>query len=220
MSRSTLEPPTITASPSGKSRKAIRPGTDGWTIADFANPEIDWPVDGEAYELVDGVLRVMSPFGSYGGRPANRLRDFLVVKQGFGNGEFFQEMDLVLRDSDRTARPDFFYLTPALLARQTEIERARGLGKRDYRPIFVPPALVVESISIGHERHDRVTKRRYYAEAAIPHYWILDAADESLECLVLEGTDYRLETRGVRPEAVKSAALGGIEVPLDQIWPE
>ncbi len=198
--------------------KVIRPGTTGWTIEDFADRAIDWPVDGDEFELVDGVLRVMAPFGIRSGEPANGLRDLLVRQ--IHNGRFYQEVDLLLRDPDRTARPDLFYMTSAQRVRQKEIEAERGIGKNDYRPVFVPPALVVESISIGHERHDRVTKRRYYAEARVAHYWLLDPADESLECLVLDGDDYRTEAHGRRSDVVKSAALGGIEIPLDQIWPE
>lgn len=32
-----------------------------------------------------------------------------------------------------------------------------------YRPLYVMPQLIVESVSRGYESHDRVTKRDWYA---------------------------------------------------------
>ncbi len=64
--------------------------------------------------------------------------------------------------------------------------RAR-LPVPDVRPITVAPDWICEVISESNEAHDRVTKRRIYAEAGVAHYWIVDPEARTLECFSLEG---------------------------------
>jgi len=63
-------------------------------------------------------------------------------------------------------RPDFAYYTPADAAARLDLAANRVLG---------PPTRVVEVVSEDEEERDRVTKRREYAAAGIPHYSV--AAD-------------------------------------------
>jgi Uma2 family endonuclease len=41
--------------------------------------------------------------------------------------------------------------------------------------------LVVEVLSPGSVRHDRVTKRRYYQQGGVPEYWIIDQDGQVIE---------------------------------------
>ncbi|MGH3885988.1 MAG: Uma2 family endonuclease, partial [Pseudonocardiaceae bacterium] len=53
--------------------------------------------------------------------------------------------------------------------------------------------VVVEIVSPGSRRTDHVAKRSEYADAGIPHYWIVDL-DESvslLDCHLAEGFGYQ-----------------------------
>lgn len=51
--------------------------------------------------------------------------------------------------------------------------------------------LIVEILSPGTRRQDLVTKRSEYADAGIPHYWIVDLdAGPSIEVLRLDGGAY------------------------------
>lgn len=86
--------------------------------------------------------------------------------------------------------------------------------------ILVPPTLVIESISLGHEAHDRETKRVWYAEARIPNYWLLDAQQRTLEWLVLAGDDYRLDSAGRDSNEVGPAMFPGLTIPLSKLWAE
>jgi Uma2 family endonuclease len=80
------------------------------------------------------------------------------------------------------------------------------------------PTLLVESISVGHEYHDRVIKREWYAEANIPNYWLLDAKERSLVCLVLGGDGYIEEASGRDNDVVQASVFGGVMVPLADVW--
>lgn len=59
---------------------------------------------------------------------------------------------------------------PDLLVHPTTQESARFTGR---------PALVVEVLS-GNRRNDLVRKWHLYAEAGLPHYWLLDVGEASL----------------------------------------
>lgn len=50
--------------------------------------------------------------------------------------------------------------------------------------------LVMEVISPDHRRHDVETKRREYAQAGIPEYWIIDPQRQQVLVLRLDGQGY------------------------------
>lgn len=204
----------------GGEKRDFRVGTAGWTVDDLNDPEILRQWTQGRYEIVEGVLTLMAPQGIGGIGPLSKLRNFLydhTRQHGFG-GEFMHEVDVLMRPR-RVPRPDMVYLTPEQEAEQAKTENDRGVSGLRYRPLYVMPTLIVESVSRGYEAHDRITKREWYAEGGVPHYWILDADEQSLECLTLDGTGYRTEARGVRPQTITASLLGGLQVPLERIWP-
>lgn len=55
-------------------------------------------------------------------------------------------------------------------------------GKRPRADIPVRQSLlVVEVLSPGSQRHDRLTKRRYYQRGGVPEYWIVDQDSQVVE---------------------------------------
>lgn len=60
------------------------------------------------------------------------------------------------------------------------------LEKPDVRPITVAPDWICEVISESNEAHDRVTKRRLYAEHKVQHYWLVDPNARTLDAFSLE----------------------------------
>jgi Uma2 family endonuclease len=139
------------------------------------------------------------------------------------DGRLVTEVDLVL-SALRVPRVDAVYLSPEDRRLQREANAAAPTRSRRrrmrYGRILVPPTLVIESLSIGHEAHDRVTKRRWYAEAKVPHYWLLNAHDRTLQCLALDGPDYRTDAEGRDEDVVRPGLFPGLAVPLGRLWTE
>jgi Uma2 family endonuclease len=54
------------------------------------------------------------------------------------------------------------------------------------RPVPVVPDWTCEVLSASKPAHDRVLKRRLYAESGVPFYWIVDPAARTLEALRLD----------------------------------
>lgn len=199
--------------------RPFEPGTLGWTIDDLEDPAIERRWLSGRYEIVDGVLTKMPaayfPSGECAFNLMHLVRNYLDAQGRPGRIAF--EVDVVLR-KDRVARADAVLLTPADDRRQ-EAARLR-LKKRDplRTRILIAPTLIVESISPDHEHHDAQTKRRWYAEGGVSHYWIVNAYTRTLECLVLDGVDYRLDASGRNKAKVEPSAFPGLVLPLADVW--
>jgi Uma2 family endonuclease len=152
-----------------------------WTIDDLSQP-ID---DGNRYEIVDGSL-VVSPAPSMRHARATIALDRLL---------------------QRSAPPDFVVSDAGI-----------GVNVKDGRTYFIPdlivfrramldtdvlaldPAdvlLVAEVLSPSNPGNDLVTKRHYYAVAAIPNYWIVNQDDSTLTVLRLDETGRRYHEHAV-----------------------
>ena len=206
-------PPTVTSS------RRFEPGTTGWTVADLEDPRIEahW-FDGR-YEIVEGVLTTMSPGYFVGGRALKRLERILedgLEQQGV-LCDFASGVDLVV-DDQRIARPDSMLLTVADQKKQTAAALRAGRVDPDQTRILIPPTLIIESVSPGHEQHDRKTKRIWYAEFGVPNYWILDYFGRSLECLLLTGGSYQLDVAGRENDLVQPSAFQPLSLPLAALW--
>jgi Uma2 family endonuclease len=200
--------------------KVFEPGTTGWRAADLNDPEIDRLWNQGAYEIVEGVLTVMPPAYHDGTRPLAKLRRLVerhLDRQRI-EGEFTHEDDFVV-GGRRVARVDMMFMSPEDERRQEEANAEGGrLPHLRFGRILVPPTLIVESISLGHQDHDRDTKRQWYADAKVPHYWILDAYERTLECLVLREGRFDVDQAGRNADELRPALFPGLVVPLADLW--
>jgi len=140
------------------------------TVAEFAALPED--TDGARYELVEGNL-VMSP------RPIgahqhciyellHQLRD-QVPTHLVGVAEVDVDLGLVPPTQPGFARvPDLVVVPREAMARQ-----------RHHGGLFHASevTLTVEVISPGSRRLDNIVKRDEYADAGIPHYWVVDLGE-------------------------------------------
>ena len=97
------------------------------------------------------------------------------------------DVDLELADPDQ---PGFSRRPDLVIVQQGARRRVRDEGGM-IRAAEV--LVVVEIVSPGSRRTDHVAKRSEYADAAIPHYWIvnLDEPVSLLDCHLAEGFGYQ-----------------------------
>lgn len=79
--------------------------------------------------------------------------------------------------------------------------------------------LVMEVVSDGDDdrRRDTQTKRREYAAAGIPEYWVVDPGLRRVTVLVLEGRAYAVRGEFGPGQRADSALLGGFGVDVDAV---
>lgn len=196
--------------------RSFIPGTTGWTADDLDDPQIERQWEEGRYEIIEGVLTTMAPAYYTGGKTLFRLM-YMVAAHAGKAGSFCPEGEVII-DQTRVIRADAVFLTPAQEARQTQAALAAGAVDPDRKRILIAPLLIIESVSPGHELHDRRTKRRWYAEFGVPNYWLLDAFGRSLQCLVLENGAYREDAAGSQEQEVRPSLFPGLVIPLKQIW--
>jgi Uma2 family endonuclease len=198
--------------------RVFAPGTTGWTVDDLDDPEIDRLWRAGRYEIVEGVLTQMAPAYLDGSFALQRLLKVLQAHfdaEGIA-GDFAGEADFVVGRA-RVPRVDAIFLTDEQKRRQAKAN-AGNRRRLKYGRLVVAPLLAIESVSIGHEDHDRETKRRWYEEFGVPNYWILDAYAKSLECLKLRRGKYALDQIGRKKGAVTPSAFPGLVIRLDDLW--
>lgn len=199
--------------------RQFQPGTTGWTAHDLNDPEIERLWFSGRYEIVEGVLTTMPAAYFAGGNAAFNLMSSIKehLKQQKLPGRFAGEVDIVV-DETRVVRADAAMLMPADEVRQAEAVRNAGRPDSRRSRILIPPTLILESVSPGHELHDQGTKRKWYAEFGVPNYWILDAFEFSLQCMVLRDGEYQDDVVGRGNEEVRPALFPGLVLSLKEIW--
>lgn len=118
-----------------------------------------WPAH-QRWELIEGVP-VMAP------SPVGKNQTLLGVLTAF----------LVARFSGWVVTPEFSYQPPGhrtYLTPDLMLIRADEDYDEEQVPYTGTPALTIEIISPSNAPNDWVAKRRIYAEAGVPEYWIID----------------------------------------------
>ncbi len=90
--------------------------------------------------------------------------------------------------------------------------------ERQHEQFVERPDLVVEVVSPQNRQHDWETKRREYAQAGIPEYWIVDPGERRIVVLTLEGDRYVVSGEYTAGQDARSVLLEGFSVPVDEVW--
>jgi Uma2 family endonuclease len=199
--------------------RRLEPGTSGWTASDLDDPQIAEQWDRGRFEIVNGILKKMPPADFDHGAVVFELLTIVRehLRGGGTSSRVSTEVDLVV-DEDDVLRVDGMLITEPDVAAQKKVLVELNRDQRKLGRIRVAPKLVIESVSVGHERHDRLTKRRIYAGFGIPNYWLVDAVRRSLECLVLDGDAYRADASGKGDDQVPVPAFPGLTIALRDVW--
>ena len=113
-------------------------------------------------------------------------------------------LDVVLPTGE-VVQPDLFFLTTE------EWERTRA-AKR----VQDVPSFVVEILSPGSVRHDRITKRKLYEQNKVREYWIVDLKARTITQLILRN-EYYEQTELMESDSVRSAVLAGFEMNIGEM---
>jgi Uma2 family endonuclease len=197
----------------------LQPGTMGWSAADLENPEIERQWLAGRYEILEGVLTIMPASLFRGGSCALRLVTLLRnhLDQEKIDLEVASEADIQINNV-RRVRSDYACVFGEDLAKFAALKfEQEDTDWRDYA-LSIPPSLVIESVSRGHETHDRQTKLMWYSEFGVPRYWIVDAYAKSLECLMLRQGIYEVDAMGTASQAISPASVAGLTISLPDVW--
>lgn len=149
------------------------------TVADLT----EMPEDGKRYELLEGELVVSpAPTPSHQ-RAVFNMGVFLRRAEDAGLGLVYVAPLEVYFDEENDTQPDvFFVVTPRLdIVKEGRVEGA--------------PDLVVEVLSPSTRRRDLRGKMHIYARFGVPHYWIVDLRERTVQ-------PHELTARGYAPGPV------------------
>lgn len=156
-------------------------------------------------ELLQGLL-VVTPAPSVAHQLVSALLTEVLLRhaRSIGGRALAAPVDVVLSDAT-VVQPDLLLLTPERLARAGD--RVDGA-----------PDLVVEIVSPGSARRDRLWKLELYRRTDLREYWILDPAERTGEFLVLR--DGRFELAAVAGDRYVSPTFAGLSLDLAALWRE
>jgi Uma2 family endonuclease len=180
------------------------PGAAPYTWDDFVALDED-----DLRELIDGELVEVEVPTARHEDIVMLLGHYLTAWAEAGRGGRGRGSGYKVRISDRRGvMPDVqFYRGGNDAARGQDLGLVRGR-----------PDLVVEIVSPSSRRYDRVTKLRWYAQIAVPEYWIVDPDARTLEQLVLQDGAYAIVAALEDEETFRPETFPGLEIPLAKLW--
>jgi Uma2 family endonuclease len=200
--------------------RQLIPGSTGWTVNDLDDPKVEAAWEAGHFQIIEGVLAIMPP--AYW-ETSEALQRLVYQIQRYLEGQslptgFGYEVDVIVGET-RVPKADAVYMSEEDKARQLRANKSRRKPKGiKYGRLRVAPTLVIENVGKGHESEDRIVKRRFYAEAGIPNYWILDVYEKTLECLALAKGAYTLDQIGRGKGKVSPKCFPGLTIELSKVW--
>lgn len=165
------------------------------------------PNDRDRYEILDGELSVTPAPATRHQSISSHLQRILsnhVVANQLGS-IYAAPTDLILAPTT-VVQPDLIFIGND--RRYTITERA----------IEGPPTLVIEILSPTTHRTDRVTKAQLYAKYRVPHYWLVDPDQRTLEAYELVIDHYDLIASARDAELFDPLLFPGLSIQLFDLW--
>jgi len=182
-----IEPSAQTTEPAWDIARLF-PDQGAWSEADYLALDTNHLV-----EYSHGIVEVLSmPSDKHQSILGYLYTIFLAFAVETGGKVLFSPLRLRLWPG-KIREPDLIFLASATDPRRQD----QGWTGAD---------LVVEVVSPDDPDRDLVTKRREYAQAAIPEYWIVDPRTDTILVLHLTGTAYA-ERRYTRGDVALSVAF-------------
>jgi Uma2 family endonuclease len=165
------------------------------------------PDDGRRYEIIEGELAVTrSPRRAHQRFSGNLFAILHAHVREHDLGEVDVAPFDVILETTSIVVPDLLF-----------VSRDR-LGIVSERGVEGAPDLIVEALSSGTARRDRVEKAQLYARHGVPHYWLADPDGRAIETFELtEGRYHR--TGDLAGETNFTPSLfPGLTIPLRSLW--
>ena len=165
--------------------------------------------DNFQYELINGeLMRKASPTLQHQRICGNIyfwMRAFVQENQA---GEVFAApLDVVLNEYN-SPQPDVFFVGNDKKHILDEVEQV----------VTGIPDIVVEVLSPGAIKKDRITKRKVYERCGVPEFWVVDPSYRSVEVFQLKEGSYELLDFVEEVGSIKSIVLAGFELSLDKVF--
>lgn len=188
-------------------------GEPVWELAELFPYQGTWSE--EAYlvlgtsklvEFTDGYVELLpmpSPIHQYIVAYLYRLLFLFVSAQNLGDVLFAPLRVRIKKGSYR--EPDIVFL----LAEHHEHKKAQYWSGAD---------LVIEVVSPDNPQRDTIQKRKEYAEAGIPEYWIVNPLDETITVLIVDGDVYKEHGIFGRGEEASSILLEGFTADVAAVF--
>ncbi|MBI2158578.1 MAG: Uma2 family endonuclease [Candidatus Rokubacteria bacterium] len=165
------------------------------------------PDDGRRYEIIEGELAVTpSPRRAHQRFSGNLFTILHAHAREHNLGEVYvAPFDVILEDTSIVV-PDLLF-----------VSRDR-LGIVSERGVEGAPDLIVEVLSSGTARRDRVEKAQLYARHGVPHYWLADPDGRSIETFELTAGRYHRTGDLVGETNFSPSLFPGLTIPLRSLW--
>jgi len=171
--------------------------------------EMNFPEDDTAiYELLNGVLvKKSAPSLQHQRAVRNLFRalDKFVESSKFGE-VLFAPMGVKFDDYN-VLQPDLFFVS----------NTRKNILKEEGGYVDGAPDMIIEVLSPGSIKRDRMEKKSLYAEHGVPEYWIVDPLNRSVEVYKLVENQYVLDQFVEFEEEISSSVLPGFKIKLIEI---
>ncbi|MEN6391437.1 MAG: Uma2 family endonuclease [Syntrophomonas sp.] len=170
---------------------------------------LDLPEEpGYRFEILDGML-IKEPSPNVMHQRASRNLQRIFEEYFWRldpEGEIFDAPLDVTLNNINVVQPDVFYVSgkQAPIVKDSRVDGS--------------PTLVVEVMSPSSARKDRLQKMRIYQSLKVPHYWLVNPQERTLECFALQDEVYALVASGMDEETVKHPDFAGLIIPLGALW--
>jgi Uma2 family endonuclease len=177
------------------------------TWDEFRNMELD-DNDPYIYELLNGIIMKRSAPSLFHQKAARNLTtditNFLRLNP---LGEVYPSPVDVELDKYNAFQPDIAFVS---------VERSFLYEDGDY--IRGAPDLIVEIISPGNARRDRVDKKEICEQFAVREYWLIDPLSQTVEIYVMRDNAYHLHDFLEQTGKATSTVLKGFEVEISALF--
>ena len=169
------------------------------------NQYVEFPDDGQRYEIIDGTLQMMTPAPSYKHQLIITRLASVIYAPCREEGIFIVSPFDVVFSQGNVRQPDFILILN---------ENMHIISDRAVEGV---PDIVGEILSHSTAKNDRKSKFETYQRFGVKEYWIVDPELELLEQFVLVDDKYVLSHVYGRGETVKTSLLKCLAVSMDDI---